>query len=211
MIKKIFALILFILGTTMVSFAAPLSDAQKKEVLVKLNNAATGLKTMSCDFVQTKHLSMLSEKMVSKGKMYYKQPDKLRWEYTTPYQYLFIFNGTKVYVGNSKKKDVIDTNSNRVFKEVARIMMNTVTGKALNSTSDFTVTIDSDKNNYLVTLVPKKKDLRQMFSKVVLYFSKSNLMIAEINIHEKNGDWTNIKLSNVAYNKPVNETLFAIP
>lgn len=211
MIKKIYIVIFLMLAATVTTFAAPMSDTQKQETLTKLNKAASALKTMACDFVQTKHLSMLSEKMVSRGKMHYKQPDKLRWEYITPYEYLFIFNGTKVYVGNSKKRDVIDTNSNRVFKEVARIMMNTVTGKALSNTADFTVTIDSDQNNYLVTLAPKKKDLKQMFSRVVLYFSKNNLMIAEINIHEKNGDWTNIKLSNVVYNKPVNETLFAIP
>lgn len=190
----------------------PLTQQQEKEIIAKINSAATGLKTMSCSFVQTKHMSLLNDKMVSKGSMYYKQPDKLRWEYTSPYQYLFILNGTKVYVGNKSRKDVIDTNTNKVFKEVARIMMSTVTGKALTNASDFNINVAADNNTvWRVTLVPKKKDMKQMFAKVVLDFTKSNLMISEINIFEKKGDRTNIKLNNVSYNKAVNETLFAIP
>ena len=89
--------------------------------------------------------------------MNYKQPNKLRWEYTTPYQYLFIFNGTKVYVGNESRKDVIDTNTNKVFKEVARIMMSTVTGTALSNSSDFSIDVADGNTQWQITLVPKRK------------------------------------------------------
>lgn len=191
--------------------AAELTAQQKKEAISTINKAASGLKSMSCNFTQTKYLSLLSDKMVSEGKMYYRQSDKLRWEYTTPYSYLFIFNGTKVYVGGKNRKDVIDTNTNKVFKEVARIMMNTVTGKALSDSSDFSVDIESSGTSWIVTLVPKKKDIKQMFSKIVLTFTKSNTMISEINIYEKNGDRTNIKLKNITTDTSLNESLFAIP
>lgn len=191
--------------------AAGLTAQQKKEAITTINKAASGLKSMSCNFTQTKYLSLLSDKMVSEGKMYYRQSDKLRWEYTTPYSYLFIFNGTKVYVGGNNRKDVIDTNTNKVFKEVARIMMNTVTGKALSDSSDFSVDIESSGTNWIVTLVPKKKDIKQMFTKIMLTFTKSNTMISEINIYEKNGDRTNIKLKNITTDTSLNESLFAIP
>lgn len=166
---------------------------------------------MSCTFTQTKYLSLLSDKMVSSGKMYYKQPNKLRWEYTSPYDYLFVFNGTKVYVGNKSKKDVIDTNTNKIFKEIARIMMNTVTGKALSNKTDFTISVVGNNTSWVVTLIPKKKDMKQMFSKIELIFNKSNTMISEINIFEKNNDRTNIKLTNIVNNGSVSENYFVIP
>lgn len=191
--------------------AAALTDRQKQEIITKINKSASGIKTMSCTFVQTKYLSLLSDKMVSQGKMVYRQPDKLRWEYTSPYKYLFIFNGTKVYVGNKSRKDVIDTNTNKIFKEVARIMMNTVTDKALSNSAEFTIGVDENAANYQITLVPKKKELKQMFTKIVLTFTKSNTMIAEVNIYEKNGDRTNIKLNGIIKNSTVNESSFAIP
>ncbi len=193
------------------AMGAGMTTQQKSEAIAKINNAASGLKSMSCNFVQTKYLSLLSDKMVSEGKMYYRQSDKLRWEYTSPYSYLFIFNGSKVYVGGKNRKDVIDTNTNKVFKEVARIMMSTVTGKALSNSTDFNVDIETSGNNWTVTLVPKKKDIKQMFTKIVLTFTKSDTMISEINIYEKNGDRTNIKLKDITTNTSLNENLFAIP
>ena len=188
-----------------------LTSQQKEEAIKRINSVASGLKSMSCGFVQTKYLSLLSDKMVSEGYMYFKQPDKLRWEYTSPYSYMFIFNGSKVYVGGKSRKDVFDTNTNKVFKEVARIMMSTVTGKALSNSADFSVVIESSGNIWVVTLTPKKKDLKQMFTKIVISFTKSNTMISEINLYEKNGDRTNIKLKNIKTNGTINETLFAIP
>lgn len=211
--KQIRTIILMLLLSiaTLPMTAETMTSQQKQAAIAKINKAASSLKTMTCTFVQTKHLSMLNDKMVSKGSMRYKQSDKLRWEYTSPYQYLFIFNGTKVYVGNKSRKDVIDTGTNKVFKEVARIMMNTVTGKALSNSSDFTVDIASTATTYDVTLVPKKKDLKQLFTKIQLIFTKTNIMISEVNIFEKNGDSTNIELKNITPNSEVNESYFTIP
>ncbi|MDE6575056.1 MAG: outer membrane lipoprotein carrier protein LolA, partial [Muribaculaceae bacterium] len=101
--------------------------------------------------------------------------------------------------------------SNKVFKEVARIMMSTVTGKALSSTSEFTISVADERGAYVVTMLPKKKEIRQMFSRIELVFDKTGSMISEINIFEKNGDSTNIKITNISTNKAVDESNFAIP
>lgn len=209
---KIFVLFisLFCSGI-LLSDAATLTAQQQQQIISRINTAASEIKTMTCSFTQTKNLSILNDKMVSHGKMLYSQPDKLRWEYTNPYQYLFIFNGSKIYIGNKSRKDVIDTNSNKVFKEVARIMMSTVTGKALSSTSEFTISVADERGAYVVTMLPKKKEIRQMFSRIELVFDKTGSMISEINIFEKNGDSTNIKITNISTNKAVDESNFAIP
>lgn len=212
MMKKLL-LILSLLAAVIpsASAATSLSATEQQQVIDKINAATAAMKTMTCSFVQTKQLSMLNDKMVSRGRMLYKQPDKLRWEYSSPYSYIFILNGTKVYVGTSDHKDVIDTTQNKIFKEVARIMMSTVTGKALSNTVDFTVSVTSTDSTWEVTLLPRKKEMKQMFSKINLMFGKSKMMISEINIYEKNGDRTNIKLTNIVANGTVNESAFAIP
>ena len=209
--KRTLNILLLLLVTSLFSVAAPLPPQQKKEVITPINQKVSNLQSMSCSFLQTKHMSMLNDKMVSKGTMHYKQSNKLRWEYSSPYKYLFIFNGTKVYVGNKSKKDVIDTNSNKVFREIARIMMNTVTGKALTNPSDFTTDVAANSNSWIVTLVPKKKDLKKMFKKIELVFNKSNYMISQVNIFEQNGDKTNIQMSDIKINGAINETHFSIP
>lgn len=47
-------------------FAQKFSQAQ---ALKEINEAAASIKTMQCDFVQTKSLKMLGDKMISKGQM----------------------------------------------------------------------------------------------------------------------------------------------
>lgn len=209
--KKIITLLFLLSICAATSLAADMTPQQKQDVISRINKAAAGLKSMNCSFNQTKYLSLLSDKMVSEGKMSYKQSNKLRWEYTSPYQYLFIFNGTKVFVRNKSRKDVIDTQTNKVFKEVARIMMSTVTGTALSNSSDFSIDVTDGKSVWKITLTPKKKEMKKMFSRIELSFNKSNLMIAEINIYEKNNDRTNIQLKNISTNGAINESLFAIP
>ena len=55
-----------------------------------LAKSTAALQTLQSDFVQTKHLSMLADKMTSKGKFYYRKEDKVRIEYTAPFQYLLV-------------------------------------------------------------------------------------------------------------------------
>lgn len=191
--------------------SAALTRQQKQQVITRINQKVSKLTSMTCDFTQTKNLALLNNKMVSNGKMHYKRNNKLRWEYTAPYKYLFIFNGAKVYVGNKSRKDVIDTNTNKLFKEVARIMMSTVTGTALSNSSDFSIDVTDGKSFWQVVLVPKRKDMKKMFKKITLNFTKSDMMISEINIFENNNDRTNIRLKNISTNGSVNENLFAIP
>lgn len=208
--KTIFILLLAFVGTTL-AVAAPMTERQKQQVLSVIGKAVSGVKSMRCTFAQTKHMSMLDSRMVSHGVMQYCQPDKLRWEYTRPYDYLFIFNGSKAYVGNKSRKNIIDTASNRLFREIAGIMMNTVTGKALTDAEGFELDVEEVQDAWRVTLVPKKKELRRMFLKVVLVFNRNDASIMEVEIYEKNGDKTEICMSDVTQNATIDEACFAIP
>lgn len=204
-------LLFMAMAGTMTAMAAPLTPQQKQQAIVAISRAVSAMETMQCTFVQTKHMSMLNDRLVSHGVMYYRQPDKLRWEYTRPYDYLFIFNGAKVYMGNRSRKSVVDTASNRLFREIAGIMMSTVTGKALADPERFSLDVEEVQQSWHVTLVPKKKELKRMFQKVVLVFNRADAAILGVNIYEKNGDLTEILMSDVTKNAKIDEARFAIP
>ena len=178
-------------------------------IIAKINAAVSKIETMQCDFVQTKHMKMLNNKMVSTGIMAYKQSDKLRWEYKKPYTYVFILNGTKVYLKKESRNDVIDIKQNKVFKSIAEIMMNSVIGKCLTNNKEFKVSISDVNNQWVASLIPQKKELKQMYSKIILYFGKANSIIQKVEMIEKNGDKTIIELKNVKLNKPVNANSFS--
>jgi outer membrane lipoprotein carrier protein len=161
MMKK--RLILFLASCLSVLLPVQAQTVNQAHVKQQISKAASALKSMQCDFVQTKHLKMLNEDMVSQGKMYYQQPDRLRWEYTTPYSYTFLLNGSKVLLKNKHRNDVIDVNQNKLFKEIARIMMSTVVGTCLSDEKDFHVTITATQTEWVATLLPVRKDMKQLF------------------------------------------------
>lgn len=200
-------MILLLLIATQCTLMAQQSEVQIRQ---KINEVASSLKTLQCDFVQTKHLKMLNDDMVSKGKMYYQQNDLLRWEYISPYTYTFIINHDKVLLKNSKRNDVIDVKQNKLFKEIARIMMNSVIGNCLNEEKDFRSNISISKGEWVVFLLPQRKNIKQMFQRIVLHFSSKQPIVKQVELVEKNGDKTIIDLKNVRTNEAISTNMFTI-
>jgi outer membrane lipoprotein carrier protein len=205
--KKLFLFFFAVVLSTTVSLAQSTGDAKIKQ---QINAVASKMKTMQCDFVQTKYMKMLNDKMVSYGRMYYQQSDKLRWEYTSPYTYTFVLNGSKVLLNKGKRSDVINVNQSKFFKEIARIMMNSVVGKCLTDEKDFKVSISTSSSEWVATLVPQRKDMKQMFQKIVLHFSRSQMMVSSVELIEKKGDRTVIQLKNVKTNSTINAKMFSV-
>lgn len=200
--------ILFLLTSVVLPIQSQTVNETKAKQM--LNKIAVDTKSIQCDFIQTKHLKMLNDKLVSKGKMFYQQGNKLHWEYTNPYQYTFILNNNQVLIRNNNHSDVIDVQQNKLFKEIARIMMNSVVGKCLNDEKDFKSSITDNSNEWIAQLLPLKKSMKQMFSNIELHFSKSNSMISKVIITEKNGDKTVIELKNIKKNASINSNIFQI-
>lgn len=190
--------------------ALPCMAQSEAQMRSQINKAAAQLSSMQCDFVQTKHLKMLNKSMVSNGKMYYQKSNKLRWEYTTPYKYTFILNGSKALVKNNNRTDVVDTNKNRMMKEIGRVMMNTVMGNCLQNDKDFKTSIAATQTEYIATLLPQRKDIKSMFQKIILHFNRKNSMVSSVELVEKNGDRTVIELKNVKTNVSISQSMFAV-
>lgn len=178
--------------------------------LAAISSQLSAIKTLQCDFVQTKHVRMLNEDMVSKGKMCYQQADKLRWEFISPYTYAFILNGDKVKVESGNRRDVIDINRNKVFKEIARIMMNSVVGNSLSDDKNFKYEIRVSGQWTMIELTPLRKDMKQMFQKIVLHYNSQQKNITKVVLTEKNGDLTTIELKNIRKNEKIAANMFAI-
>ena len=148
--------------------------------------------------------------MVSKGKMYYQQADKLRWEYLTPYTYTFILNQNQVLLKNDNRSDVIDVNQNRIFKEIARMMMNSIVGNCLSDEKSFKTTISVSGNEWIATLIPLKKDMKQMWNKLILHIDSAKKIVFKVEMHEPSGDYTIIDLTDIKTNKSISPDVFKI-
>ena len=186
-----------------------LTAEQQKQIVEKIDKASSAMKTMQCDFTQTKRMKMLSKDMQSKGVMYFKRPDKLRWQYTSPYDYTFIMNGDKVQIKSMKSTKNIDVQQNKMFRQITNIILSSITGGTLRTSADFTVELWQQDKSYFVKLYPKKKELKQLYQYLEIWFDPALTKVSTVKMMEKTGDMTIVKLLNTKYGVTINEKMFA--
>ena len=95
----------------------------EQEIIRKMASVAQATKSIQANFTQTRYSKMLKEAQVSEGKMFCQQPDKLRWEYTSPRQSALILDGTDARL---TKDGSGNGGRNRFAGEMARLIMNSV-------------------------------------------------------------------------------------
>ena len=168
-----------------------LSEPDAQKAAAAINSANAGVKSLQADFMQVKEMAIVKEKMVSSGKMYF-QDGSLRWEYVKPSKSVFV-------------TDKDQMKSNRMFRSMAGLMAGSVTGINLNDPS-FKVTMYSPGKGYVAELVPLKREMKQMFTKIRLLFGADN-RVRQVELEESQGR-TVITLSNVKYNVSLDPGLF---
>ena len=187
-----------------------LTKEQEKVVLEKMEKSSNALHSLHCDFVQSKKMKILNKEMISKGVLYFKKPDKIRWQYTTPYDYTFIMNGDKVQIKSAKSTKNIDIQGNKIFRQITTIILNTVTGGGIMNSSDFDVTLYKQGDAYFAKMLPKKKEVKQVYAAIEVYFNSALTMVETIKMIEKSGEYTIVKLLSPKVNTTINESIFKV-
>jgi outer membrane lipoprotein-sorting protein len=179
--------------------------------LAKFKTAFAAQKTTSIksDFAQDKNLSMLSEKISSKGNFWFKKDSRVRMEYTHPFKYLMILNKDKVYIKDGQKESKVSTKSNKMFQQINKIMIDCMQGTTLDNT-DFKTRVFENKTNVLVELTPVTKGMKEMFKSINVIVDKKDFSVTSIQMLELSGDNTIMRFTNKELNAAIPDTLFDI-
>ena len=186
---------------------APVSDLAKFKSAFSI--ATQKMTSVKSNFVQEKNLSMLSEKIVSKGNFWFKKESRVRMEYNEPYKYLMILNKDKVFVKDGQKENKISTRSNKLFQQINKLMIDCMQGTALNN-PDFTTRVFENKNTSLIELTPVAKGLKDLFKTINVIVDKKDFSVISIQMLELSGDNTLIRFTNKELNAILPDSLFII-
>lgn len=202
--------LLFLLAGFSLSGAAqyrPVADVAA--VKSRFAAASRQITSFTADFDQVKSLRMLSEKLRSKGKFYFKRNNLVRMEYTSPYQYLMIINGNKVSIKDGQKVNKMSAGSNRTFQQVNQLMMDCISGTVFDN-KNFTVQLLESGSNYMADLTPVTKEMKALFKSVKVVMSKTGFVVSQVQMTDTKGDNTTINYSSQKINTAVTDALFAI-
>ena len=209
--RKIILIIAILLAGIFVKAQYPGYSPVADLVKFKTDFSAATQKTTSIksDFVQEKNLSMLSEKIISKGNFWFKKDSRVRMEYNQPFKYLMILNKDKVYVKDGQKENKVSTKSNKLFQQINKIMIDCMQGTALNN-PDFKTRVFENKNGSLVELIPVTKGLKELFKSINVIVDKKDFSVLSIEMQELSGDNTIMRFTNKELNASIPDTLFDI-
>jgi len=174
----------------------------------RLEAMSKKVNTIESDFIQEKNLSVLTNKIISKGHFLYKKENNIRWEYSQPYRYLIIISNNRIFIKEDQNQKQYDMQSNKMFQEMNKFISGCIQGDILKNDQEFNIAYFEDDQNYFVTLMPRAESMRKMLNEVQIWFNKSDLTVSRIKMLESGGDYTRIDFTNKKLNTDISVEKF---
>ena len=213
-VRKIKIRIVIVMVLTFWSAISGYSQSKFTEIknpalfLQQLYQSTQQISTLSSDIIQEKNLSILSEKIITKGHFIFKKEKNLRWEYTEPFSYLVIFKDDKIFIKDEDKANQFDVHSNKMFSEMNDIMIGCIRGTILKDEKKFAASCLENSNLFMVNLHPLD-NLKEFLKEIRIYFDKNDFTISKLEMYESSGDFTKIEFIDKKLNTAVPDEKFA--
>ncbi len=150
---------------------------------------------------------MLSEKIVSKGKFWFKREQKVRIEYEKPFRYLLLINGDQILIRDDQKETKMSAHSNKLFQQINKVIVDCLSGAILEN-KDFAPRVFLNEKMYLLEMSPVSKGIKEFFQTIIVLVNKDDWSVTSIQMNEAGGDNTIIRFSDKALNQKLDDTLF---
>ena len=198
------ALLLFAAGPVAAS-GVPASPA----LFEALEKTAGGVRTLSSDFVQEKHLSMFKTVMSSKGRFYFSKPDLLRWEMTAPVASGFVLKGDKGRRWHERtgRTENFLISQEPVMKLVSEQLFAWAKADFAWLRKEYRIAVLGE-SPVALRLEPRSAATAGFLNHLLIDFSADGRYVRSVELHEKDGDFTRIRFVNTTVNKQLPADLF---
>ena len=204
-----FTIIFLLIGYSTVIYGqdVAMTSAEINSFKEQVMEASKMTQTITSDFVQYKHLGFLENDIETSGKLAYKAPGLVKWEYTNPYQYSVIFQKDELLINDGGTKSNVEIGSSKLFKKLNELIVKSVKGNMFDD-SDFEVSYFTSGAVNKVIFKPKDRKIAKYIASFELLFNKLNGAVTEVKMVEPSDDFTRIVFSNRLLNSTLNDAIF---
>jgi outer membrane lipoprotein carrier protein len=179
-----------------------------EEWVNKINEQTKEIKSLQADFMQQKVLSFLEEPVQSSGQFWFNEPNKIRWEYTSPYHYTMIMNSGLLTVKDGGDEFSSDLSSNQMFEQMTSLITGSIQGKLLSDEANYLKEYFQNEEEIIVRFIPKDSELAAYLDYMEIWFSKKTLEVDVLLMHESSGDYTKMIFTNTVRNQNISKDVF---
>lgn len=176
------------------------------DTLVGIQDKAGEINSVMANFIQEKHLKILSKPLISKGTFYYQIPQSLRWEYTSPFQSILLINNAKIkrYV-KGNEGFIQDSGAELQAMQVVLQEITLWLRGRFNDNPNFNAVLEPGPK---IVLTPKEKSFAAIIQRIELMLSNQPGIIETVRIYENDNSYTKFMFDNVRLNTPLKDSLF---
>jgi outer membrane lipoprotein-sorting protein len=199
-----FILTFLILLASIASFAQDNNAMQEfKTDLKALNKDVSSIK---CQFVQTREISVLADKVDKSGVFYFLYPGNILFTYDDG-DYTKI---TEEFLEIKSRGKISTTkvSSNPMLKNISTVMSACINADFSNIAKVFTIDARERENEWIVTLAPQRGKAASKIANIVLEFEKEGMSLDKLILKEKSGDSTTYTFSHKQFNIHIDNVLF---
>jgi len=178
------------------------------DIAQKIQSSYEKTKDLKADFIQEATIKSIKKTEREEGKVFFKNPKNMLWEYTKPQGKKLVINSQKAWLYLSKEKVVYTQKSESIFQSKFLINFFSGSGKLKD---DFVIkyaepkALDKD-GNYLLVLIPREKTAA--CNSVKLIIDKNNFYILQVSFDDFMGNSTILKFSNISMNTGLTQKIF---
>ena len=206
-IRKIVMFLLLFVGFAAFAQEQKMSDREVAVFKQSVNAVSKKITSLSTDFVQYKHMDFLAKDIETSGKMVFKQPNLLQWQYKKPYNYSIVFKNGKILINDEGKKSAMDVGSSKIFGKLNKLIVGSVSGDMFDD-NEFSISYFKTKDNNVTRLIPKDAALKKYIKLIELTFDKQDATVTQVRLMESSEDYTKIVFKNKILNAKIDDSVF---
>jgi outer membrane lipoprotein carrier protein len=221
MIKKIlqafkqFTLIAFKMGIAITIFfvyAQRPSQAAEippiDDITSRLQQTYENTIDFKADFIQETTVKSLKRIDVEEGRVFFKNPRNMLWNYTKPKAKKLVINSRKAWLYLPQEKVAYTQDSDHIFQSQVLIKFLSGLGKLKDDFSiEYAKPNALDKNgNYRLVLTPLEKSAA--YNTLQIHVDKNNFFILQVTFDDAMGNSTALKFSNISINTGLAPKIF---
>jgi len=178
------------------------------DCLGAIQEAHRDLSTLTATLVQTKHLSLLDEPLISTGRLAFKHPDHLLLQMESPRPLRIVMNGSRLVIPElgPETNAALQGAPPAVLSRLHAIFAGDISALE----DSFEIRASEDDSGITVELEPRDPQMSNTVQAMQLRFERPTLLLHTIRVTNALGDALEIVLSDIRRNPALPDLTFAV-
>ena len=161
------------------------------DVVKKVDAAKAGVETLAGEFRQKNRVKLFKQELASKGRLYFRKPRQIRWEYTSPDPSVMILDGNQARLSMpGAAPQTFDLTKDATMRAIFEQLLTWLgPGSLAAARTDYDLSATGTAAAPVLVLTPKATSaVAKAFAKIDLALDAKTWLFKSIVLVEKNGD-----------------------